>query len=358
MQPVYEYTGNLHIHSVYSDGTATHAEIAEAAIRSGLDFVIVTDHNVRVGGVEGYYGSEPDRRVLLLTGEEVHDMRRSPQANHLLIYDVGQELATHAARPQELIDTVQAHKGLCFFAHPDDPAAEMFGEPALPWHDRDVEGYTGLELWNYMSEFKSYLTGRSRAVKAALNPEKYISGPFADTLALWDRLLAEGKQTRIIGGADAHGAEYSLGPIRRTIFPYDYLFRCVNTHILTPHPLTGDLGYDKALIYQALRSGHSFVGYDLPAPTQGFRFSAQGYNTSTVMGGWVRLGHGVTLQLASPIVADMRLIRNGKIILTENEGTHRTYIANESGVYRVEVHIEFKGKRRGWIYSNPIFVEK
>jgi hypothetical protein len=27
------------------------------------------------------------------------------------------------------------------------------------------------------------------------------------------------------------------------------------------------------------------------------------------------------------------------------------------GVYRVEAYIEFKGKRRGWIFSNPIYVK-
>ncbi|HSM58601.1 MAG TPA: hypothetical protein VK879_20775, partial [Candidatus Sulfomarinibacteraceae bacterium] len=47
------------------------------AIRAGLDFIIVTDHNVWVHGVEGYYETD-EGRVLLLTGEEVHDVRRQP----------------------------------------------------------------------------------------------------------------------------------------------------------------------------------------------------------------------------------------------------------------------------------------
>ncbi|HQE98760.1 MAG TPA: PHP domain-containing protein, partial [Anaerolineae bacterium] len=78
MENYREYAGNLHIHSVYSDGSGRHAEIAEAAAAAGLNFVIVTDHNVRVEGLEGYYG-----RVLLLIGEEAHNSRRRPQANHL-----------------------------------------------------------------------------------------------------------------------------------------------------------------------------------------------------------------------------------------------------------------------------------
>ena len=33
-----------------------------------------------------------------------------------------------------------------------------------------------------------------------------------------------------------------------------------------------------------------------------------------------------------------------------------THITTEAGVYRVEVYRRYLGKRRGWIYSNPIYV--
>ena len=38
---------NLHMHTTYSDGSGTHADIANAAIKAGLDAVIITDHNVK-----------------------------------------------------------------------------------------------------------------------------------------------------------------------------------------------------------------------------------------------------------------------------------------------------------------------
>jgi len=44
------------------------------------------------------------------------------------------------------------------------------------------------------------------------------------------------------------------------------------------------------------------------------------------------------------------------VILEESESTHRTYIANRPGTYRVEAYISYQGKSRGWIFSNPIFV--
>jgi hypothetical protein len=34
-----------------------------------------------------------------------------------------------------------------------------------------------------------------------------------------------------------------------------------------------------------------------------------------------------------------------------------TYITSEPGVYRVEAYIHYKGRRRGWIYSNPVYIK-
>jgi hypothetical protein len=357
MKPLYEYAGSVHVHTPYSDGTAYHAEIAQAALRAGLDFIITTDHNVHVKDVEGYYyGSTSEQRVLVLVGEEVHDVRRQPQANHLLAYGVDSELSEFAANPQRLIDEIAASGGSSYLAHPVEKSAEAFDQDALPWVNWDVTGYTGIEIWNYMSEFKSTLADRTAAVRSALNPETVIIGPFPDALSLWDKMLKEGRRIKVIGGSDVHAETYSLGPLSRTLFPYDYLFRCINTHVFTPAPLNGDFRRDKEMILTALRNGISFVGYDLPAPTRGFQFFAQGHNTNAWMGEWLRLGHGVTFQIVVPTFADIRLIKDGEIVLEDSGLTHKTFFASKAGTYRVETYINFKGKRRGWIFSNPIVI--
>src|SRR5690554_2424639 len=157
---MHEIVVNLHMHTVYSDGTGTHREIAEAALKAGLDAVIVTDHNVLVQGVEGYYrvspSSSPRRgRVLLLVGQEVHDQDRMPQKNHLLVFNSPRDVATLADDPQTLIDGVTEAGGLSFIAHPRDPAAPAFNEPDISWEAWDVHGYTGIEVWNGLSELKT-----------------------------------------------------------------------------------------------------------------------------------------------------------------------------------------------------------
>lgn len=351
----FEVVGNLHCHTRYSDGEGTHNDIARAAIQAGLDFVVVTDHNVRVDGMDGYryLGKE---RVLLLTGEEIHDQARQPQKNHLLVYETGEELASIAGNPQTLLDAVEEHGGLAFLAHPMDPAAPAFNEDDLSWEDWDVEGFSGIELWNFMSEFKSKLSSKPRAIFLAYNPNLIAEGPFEEVLERWDRLLSQGQRVFAIGGADAHGTPVSMGPLKRIIFPYDYLFRAVNTHVFLDEPLSGEEAKDRHKIFRAIRSGRCFVGYDLPASTRGFQFSAHGERGEVYMGGTLDLRFGATLQVHLPQRAQIRLIKDGHLIKTWRNDQSAVYTVREPGAYRAEVLIYFLGKWRGWIYSNPIFV--
>jgi hypothetical protein len=346
---------NLHMHTHYSDGSGTHSEIARAALKAGLDVVIVTDHNVWVNGLEGYHRSD-SHRVLLLIGEEIHDQARDPQKNHLIVLGAERELATFAPDPQRLIDKIQQAGGLSFLAHPVDPPMPEFGEDDISWVSWDVKNYTGIELWNAFSELKTVAKTRLQAYFYAFSPRRMPHGPLPETLQRWDALLNEGRKLVAIGGSDAHALKKHAGPIRRTIFSYDDHFHWVNTHILTPEPLGGNLYSDKRMVYDALAGGHAFVGYDLPAPTRGFRFTAQGRDQTAAMGDEIPALGGVTLQVRLPGYADCRLVKNGQVLRTWSGREVYTYITAEPGVYRVEAYREFLGARRGWIFSNPIYL--
>lgn len=353
----YEYVGNLHIHTPYSDGAEYHAKIAEAALLVGLDFLIFTDHNVRIGGIEGYYGDDDQGYVLLLSGEEVHDRTRSPQCNHVLVYQAEQELAPHAHTLSALLDAVQQAGGMSFIAHPDDHDIDWLNEPAIPWLDRFVDGFTGLEIWNFMSGFKDHIQTRREALRNVFRPEEVVVGPSPYTLALWDDLLSQDRKVVGIGSADAHGTVYRFGPISHPVFAYDFLFSAVNTHILTKAPLNGDLEHDRNQLYQALRNGRAFIGYDIPGNTRGFRYSGQGQNASVVMGESIRLGHGITLQALAPARSHIKIIRHGEVVAEETNVENLTHVVREPGAYRTEVWRSFHSIERAWILSNPIYVE-
>jgi hypothetical protein len=346
---------NLHMHTKYSDGTGTHEDIIEAALSAGLDAVISTDHNVLVNGPAGYY-QEGDRRVLLMVGEEVHDQTAVPQKNHLLVIGADREMAKLADDTQHLVDSVKKVGGLTFIAHPVDPAAPAFGEPDISWEKWEVENFTGIELWNAMSEFKSLMRNWLCAAYYAFNPRLVARGPFPAAIERWDQLLETGKRIVAVGGSDAHAFRVSVGPIRRTIFPYKFHFQAVNTHLVSEQPLTGEVKHDRGLILEALASGHAFIGYDLPSATRGFRFSAQGKDGSVLMGDEIAVDQGITLQIHLPQRAECRLLRNGKVIKTWTKREICSFITSEAGVYRVEVYLRYMGKRRAWIFSNPIYV--
>lgn len=362
-----ELAGNMHVHTRYSDGEKWHRAVAEDAIAAGLDFIIVTDHNVLVRGVEGYV--ETDRgRVLMLIGEEVHSVRRRPQASHFLAYGVEKELATYAADPQQLIDETRSSGGYGFLAHPHEKELAVVHSEDLGWHDWDIEGFHGFEIWNYMSSvkneihkrieasrWKSKLAQQLHAIWIGLHPERYLSGADPDTLALWDDFLSRGARMTAVGNSDAHGTPMSLGPIKREIYPYEFLFRAVNTHILLDKPLSDDVADDKRRIIQAIGEGQSWIGYDMPASTAGFRFTVQG-NRNGSIGSEMSLGAGATLQISAPARCRIRVIRHGEVMAEVDSATNLTYIPIEPGAYRVECYLPFERREVGWIYSNPIYL--
>lgn len=354
---VYEYLANLHSHSVYSDGHGTHDQIAVAAIQAGLDLVAVTDHNVLVHGLDGYRYLG-DRRVLLVTGQEVHDAGREPQANHLLAYEAPAELAAHAPEPVRLIQQILDSGGMAFAAHPHDPAAKPFDEPGIPWLEWEQEGLTGLELWNFMSEFKGRLRTKLHAVYFAYRPQEIARGPNPRTLAQWDRMLANGQRVAAIGSSDAHALPAKLGPLRRELFPYAFLFRAVNTHLLTPRPVTGEAQADRQLLFQAVRRGNCFVANDLLHPARGFRFNGQSDLESAAMGDALRSRHGAALQIRAPRRARLRLLHGGRQLKEWPNAESAVITVSKPGAYRVEAHLPSAGGWVGWIFSNPIYLER
>jgi hypothetical protein len=347
---------NLHMHTIYSDGSGKYDDLGQAALKTGVDVLMVTDHNVLVQGVDSYF-REGKNRVLMLACEEIHDQDRDPQKNHLLVFNTSQELSTLASDPQTLINAVRRLGGLCFIAHPVDPAMPAFGETDLSWEDWSVTGYTGIELWNGFSEFKTVAKGKLDAIFYAFFPKAIPHGPLPKAMRIWDNLLAKGKHVVAVGGSDAHALRMHLGLLHKTIFPYTYHFSAINTHVLTTGPLTGNMTHDRKMVFDSFEAGHCFIGYDLPRSTRGFRFSAQSSETSVIMGDTISSDGIVTLRGQFPSSAKIKLIKDGECIKLFSGETF-SYATNEMGIYRVEAYRRFLGKLRGWIFSNPIYLKR
>ena len=381
---LFEYFGNIHMHTTYSDGSGSFDELVDGAVKGGLDFVFVTDHNVLVREEEEGYR----RGVLTLVGQEVHDTEREPTCNHLLCLGVATDVSGQAEDPQKLIDAVGEQNALTFLAHPIEETTALFSK-SYPWNNWEVTGYHGVELWNYLSGFRGFTTSYLRAALVGFFPHLFAVGPLPAMLEKWDSLTQE-RRVVALGGTDVHAVKYSLGPITRRFLSYEESAKALNTHILTATPLKGppedgpydfrdqNTQHDRNLIIEALRQGHCWLGYDLAGATEGFRFWGEseyrgtGHGASpargqrseesggvALMGDAVALAEGqaIDLRVQCPEAADIRLLRNGRVV-SQGFASSLAYQARDAGVYRVEVWKQRWGKARGWIFSNPIYVRQ
>jgi predicted metal-dependent phosphoesterase TrpH len=140
---------DLHIHTTYSDGTATVPEVLAQAVDAGLQLVAITDHDT-IGGATEARRLARDFGIHVVVGEEV-----STQEGHLLALFIEDELPPH--RPvTETIAAVHAQGGLCIAAHPYDWASASLGQANRraqgmslsddhPWHTWQVDA---LEVFN------------------------------------------------------------------------------------------------------------------------------------------------------------------------------------------------------------------
>ncbi|MBW2614850.1 MAG: PHP domain-containing protein [Deltaproteobacteria bacterium] len=345
-----EYTGNLHIHSRYSDGAGTVPEIASAAQRLGLDFIIINDHDYMTHDLhledEGYYGD-----VLALMGLEV-----GKRYHHYLAYDLKEMVKSDDSGPQEVIDRVNSQGGFGFLAHPFEkgmPFAEK--SIAYTWNDLSVTGFTGICIWNFSSRWKERVKSPFHAIFFLLFKSRMLKGPNIKTMSLWDDLCRK-KRVVAMGGSDAHGAVFKWGAISLTPLTYDYTLNSINVHIFSEARLPKDFAEAKAEIYGALKEGRLFIAHDNLLPAKGFRFHYVSDDGSSLIMGSEKPFQPGRLYIETPLKGKIRLLKNGSVI-KQWQGQKASYRVEEKGVYRVEVYcymVPFGW--RAWIFSNPIYL--
>ncbi len=346
-----EYVGVLHVHSIFSDGSGEVEEIAQLADECGLDFLVLSDHNTLRALHEGYekfYG-----KTLLLVGCELNDKENK---NHYLALGIKETFSTR--RPaKEYVKSVKDAGGIGFLAHPHEKRDSMKEHPPYPWTEWDCNDFTGIEIWNHMSEWMENLTEQNK-YQAFLHPLRSIIKPPEETLKVWDELSMERKVVGI-GGIDAHAHKVNLlGFFEVEVFPYKVLFKSIRTHILTEQKIeikANPLSVEKAqkIVLQSLHEGNCFVSNYYHGDATGFRFFAEADNKKIQMGEEVQSENPVTLNVYLPgKTAEIRLIHNGKMVESLNN-IEAKFIVHEKGVYRVEVFLE----ANAWIFSNHIRIK-
>lgn len=343
-----EYVGAIHIHSTYSDGSGTVDEIIKTAQEVDLDYIVLTDHNTlraKNEGKEGWHNN-----TFLLVGTEINDKQN---LNHYLALGIDKTFSTRISA-KEYVAKVKEKGGIGFLAHPHEERSSMKEHPPYPWTEWNTDDFTGIEIWNHMSEWMEGLN-ESNKYNYFVHPLKSIVSPSQKTLKTWDELNLKRKVVGI-GGIDAHAHKLNLmGFFEVEVFPYKILFKSIRTHLLCNTNLHKsnngvELAEDKKEILNTLKNGRLFISNYYHGDAKGFRFFAQDPSGIFHMGESLEFNNKIRLRVILPnIGATIKLFSNGEL-LNEIEDVDAEFKVNHPGAYRVEIYLDGKA----WIYSNHI----
>ncbi len=359
---MFEYSGSIHMHSKFSDGSGTVEEIANYACESNLDFIILTDHNTIKAKDKGY--EKWHKNLMLIVGYELNDIKNK---NHYLVFGMNEVVGTFEKLPDgdlgnrlsavEYVKEIRNKGGIGFLAHPHEVRNHMPEHPAYPWTAWKSEDFTGIEIWNHMSEWAEGLN-ESNKLQRFIHPLKSITAPPEATLKKWDE-LNERRKVVAIGGIDAHAHKHNVMGLVFEIFAYKILFKSIRTHVFVDKEIEKcspkNFEFDKRQIVDALGRGRSFVVNNYYGNGKGFRFFADYDGDHYTLGDEIKLDKSknkkIILRAFLPSEAKIKLIHNGKCV-DEVKGYDCIWDSDETGSYRIEAWKENKG----WIFSNHIRV--
>jgi hypothetical protein len=345
--------GVIHVHSDRSDGTGSVDEIAAAAARAGLDFIVLTDH--------GNAAREPDgptyrSGVLMVDGAEV-----STAQGHVVVVGLSKAPYPLGGQARDVLEDVRRLGGMSIVAHPLSPDVDR------QWSGGD-DGFDGFEWLNADSEWRDEpLPSLLRSLLTYwLRPTETLGAMLdtpSDALARWDSIAAT-RQLVGVAAADAHarvglpgaGDPYDGRPVLR-VPGYEWIFRASSTQLPTVR-FTRDAARDAEALLGALRAGAVVTAVDALASGGYVEFSATSGRHRGVTGASLALDGPVAMRVATPAVrgARTRLIRDGRVEQEWDAGRVNTFEQPaEPASYRVEVVVPGRGADVvPWLVSNHI----
>jgi hypothetical protein len=346
--------GAFHVHTTRSDGTGTVEEIAAAARRAGLGFVIFTDHGdgTRPPDAAAYRSG-----VLCIDGVEI-----STSAGHYAAIGMRPSPYPLAGESRDVVEDVTRLGGFGIAAHPDSPKA------ALRWREWAAP-FDGLEWLNADSAWRDEpRTALARVLLTYLfrSPESLasmLSRPEA-ALAHWDALTRQ-RRVVAVAAADAHarmgwhgGGDPYLGGMSVKAPSYESVFRSFSIRLRLDRPLTGRASVDAMTVRSALAGGHVYSTIDALAAPAVFDFTARSGSFSARAGDSLTLDGPVEIEaMVNAPTASVALLENGRQV-AQSAPPLRYQAAERPAVFRVEVRLPSAPGNPPvpWIVSNPIYV--
>ena len=349
-----EVKGLIHVHtSLGGHSTGGFDELIEGASANNLDFVVMTEHTAEnfdtsALTLNGFY-----RNTLFIGGNELDT--KSDDRFLLIGSDAEAQTANKIETP-EFLEKSHNKKQLAFITYP---------QKFKSWDAK----FDGIEVFSLHTNAKamSVLTFPldviwSYGAYPELTLARHFERPDAD-LQKYDETAAKRKLT-LFAGSDAHSnlGYHLIGDDAGNKFfdikfdDYATIFRLVRTHVL----LEKEKNLTRENLIDALRDGHSFIGFDCLGDTNGFSFAAENGAEQKIQGDEIALLTGVKLRAAAPQAARFIIFKNGSKVFESVENAEIVFDAKEPGTYRTEVYLDALGSpfdKMPWIVSNPIYVK-
>lgn len=179
------YRGDLHVHTVHSDGSQTQVDVLGYAQAAGLDFIGTSEHNT--SSATQTWGRYVPDDFLVIPGEEV-----TTRAGHWLATGIpaGTWIDWRYTDDENLARfTQQVRKagGIAIAAHPNVPV------PSIRWDfEPTFAAMDAIEVWN----------GPWSGTNAATNQA---------ALRRWHELLTAGTFKPAVGNSDTHRESNAIG---------------------------------------------------------------------------------------------------------------------------------------------------
>jgi hypothetical protein len=348
--PAGEARGAWHVHTTRSDGRGTLDEVVRAARQAGLQFVVVSDHNVLTPGDAGYHDG-----VLVIEATEA-----STRYGHVVALGVARAL-TVDERDGDPLGAIAALGGVAVVAHPLHPKRPFQGWGRGPW--RGFEVVSNDTAWYRVLADRDAGKLAVAALEVPWDPAGAVltlGDDPTDELARFDAELRAapsapaGRPARVLFcSADAHG------------YPsYRAAFEAFSMHV--PVRLGGDAAADTRAVVRALVDGAAACVFDGLAPASGVRLArgpgrtldleleapartASSLGTGRAAVTLVRDGVRVGARPIERVPGDS--IPPDQLERIEVRGLCGAPCA--PGAYRAEVRLDGEP----WILTNPVMVE-
>lgn len=326
--------GAFHVHTKRSDGRGTVEEVAEAASKARLHFVVLTDHN-------DFAPRDPVfmKGVLLIPAVEI-----STHHGHLVA--LGMEKPLDGPRAREVgVDAVLEVGGMAVLAHPV--------QRKNPWKDAEsARRARGFELYSADTFWRdTVLKPFSRLLPAVggyfANPVHGVMAMVTPQPASTERMLELSREDArvVLCSHDAHGLP-----------PYEDVFRSLAMYLpqdVVRGPLPEDARAAAELVTRGLESGRAVCGFRALGEPVGFGLEGLGVERREM-----RVGEVLKVRVPPHAKEKVRLeVWGPGKLLPDGESVELT----GEGAVQVEVWMLAPGRFFGtewkpWIVPSPVRV--